>query len=390
MKKLKNRMESITLSEEKKQTMIEHIRQAGPVPDKPVNRRLIGILSSAAVLVFLALAAVTAVTLPHRSASLLAPSGNASAPDKTSHAVQNAASAKPSAVREPSVNETSRYPSNPESVSVASVPAEVSGSSDVKEQSSVTSAPNYTESSTVTPEPSHAESSTVTTEPSQTDPSTVTTEPSQTESSTVTTEPSQTESSTVPAEPSENGDVSEPVTVHYVLPQQAVRLVMPEESPLHEFAGDMHRPEGYPEGIGSALALKLYYTADTTRKYAVVVRDWHRNTNAADSFDTLLNEANKRTDEPMQSADFYSLDIRLADDSLYPVSPIWSGYFAELSEGQLLALAESGAFLFYVGSGEGDYRAMNWDTPAGIQTFCELVGDEYIFRDGTIIYYPNI
>ena len=65
-------------------------------------------------------------------------------------------------------------------------------------------------------------------------------------------------------------------------------------------------------------------------------------------------------------------------------------YFAKINAEQIIALADKGIGLRYVGSGVGSVRDMNWDTPEGINVFCELNGDMMIFEGDDIVCYPDL
>ena len=67
-------------------------------------------------------------------------------------------------------------------------------------------------------------------------------------------------------------------------------------------------------------------------------------------------------------------------------------YYFTLSASQIIALADSGARCYYVGSGQGDYRDQNWDTKEGINTYCEMHGDMYVFNNdkNKISHFPDL
>ena len=67
MKNLKDSIEKLSLPQETKDRMFDAVLKAGKTPDKKPNMRIIGILSSAAVLVFIALAAVAVSVISNRS-----------------------------------------------------------------------------------------------------------------------------------------------------------------------------------------------------------------------------------------------------------------------------------------------------------------------------------
>ncbi len=61
-----------------------------------------------------------------------------------------------------------------------------------------------------------------------------------------------------------------------------------------------------------------------------------------------------------------------------------------MTSDQILALAESDINCFYVGSGIGDYKDMNWDTENGINTYCEIFGDMFTFDSTGFECEPDI
>lgn len=72
-------------------------------------------------------------------------------------------------------------------------------------------------------------------------------------------------------------------------------------------------------------------------------------------------------------------------------------YCFNLTKEQILAIADVlidnkeiyRAQLKYVGSGKGSYKDQNFDTPEGLDTYCELHGDYYIMKDSEIVCtYP--
>ncbi len=87
MKSLKDRIEELSLPQETKDKIFDAVLQAGRVSQKRTNMRLVGILSSAAVLVFIALAAVAVSVISNRSDDMIAePNENVSSADQRSAA----------------------------------------------------------------------------------------------------------------------------------------------------------------------------------------------------------------------------------------------------------------------------------------------------------------
>lgn len=141
-----------------------------------------------------------------------------------------------------------------------------------------------------------------------------------------------------------------------------------------EFAADMYRPEGVDPNIGSALALKMSITEDAEHKFPVILCPAAE----ADIRD-VINDA-------IGSAEL--LLVHIAGEDLAE-----GKYYSQLTAEQITALAAGGVKCFYVGSGIGDYKNINWTTAEGIDTYCELHGDMYIsyFGGGNgVEYAPDI
>ena len=162
------------------------------------------------------------------------------------------------------------------------------------------------------------------------------------------------------------------------VPQKTINVVDLSQSNPGEFAGDMYRPKGFDDNIGSALALKISITDDINYKYSVLVR-----TPLESTLEQVLNNANKSLNVTINATDAISVNISGAFDA-------YNGYYYFLTAEQIFALAENGARCFYVGSGQGDYEDINWDTKDGISTFCELNGDMYILAGESIEAHPDI
>ncbi len=137
-----------------------------------------------------------------------------------------------------------------------------------------------------------------------------------------------------------------------------------------EFAGDMYRPEGYDEKIGSALALMMWLNEDEEIKFNVLVH----------TYDTI---------------DLKSFLLQI-DDSLEVITVEIEGRFAGqayyicLTDAQIKELTQSGLNCYYIGSGLGDIRDMNWETEEGIRAYCEIWGDMYTFNNRDISCNPDI
>ncbi len=145
-----------------------------------------------------------------------------------------------------------------------------------------------------------------------------------------------------------------------------------------EFAGDMHRPEGFHKNIGSALALKMSITDDASFQYSVLIRIPEGTT-----LEQTLSRANENLNMTINPDDAVAVNISDDFDTA-------GRYYYRLTAGQIVALAESGAWCLYIGSGQGNYKDINWDTRDGIDAFCELEGDMYVWAGGGIEAHPDI
>lgn len=145
-----------------------------------------------------------------------------------------------------------------------------------------------------------------------------------------------------------------------------------------ELAADMYRPEGFNDNIGSVLALKMSIVEDADYEFPVIICLPDDIT-----LEQVLNDANNRVNVAIDIAEssFVSVPGEISTTDKY--------YYLLTSE-QIVALADSGTKCYYVGSGKGDYKNMNWDTVEGINTYCELHGDMYIAGDNKVEYAPDI
>ena len=338
MKDIKNGMKAVRLSDEKKQDIIDSVINSGNSPAKRTDLRTVGIISSAAALVLIALAAVVFSALPGRDDGIVLVSENSS-----EHSVQKGQTSASSLQggTEPAV-----------SVQVSSLEPSSTPSEIITEPIPAVSEPSQSEESSAgqstQPEPSVTEPS------SQPEPSI--TEPS------AQPEPSVTEPSSQP----------EPQISEGKAPMKTVSLIVPDETELREYAGDMHRPAGYNMNIGSGLALKMEITKGSGMRYAVIIRRMN--------IDDLLKALGTYADDTGLSA----VTVNGAP------SPRQNVFFARLTAEQIISLAENGARLSYVGSGRGDIGKADFDTPEGIENYVDLLGDEYAFDGDEIRAYPDI
>ena len=121
--------------------------------------------------------------------------------------------------------------------------------------------------------------------------------------------------------------------------------------------------------------MKLSLADNTDSRYDVIII-------VHGSVNNYLDAANKQTKEIISGSDLIEVTINGVVNSNY--------YYAALNADQINSLAVNGARVKYVGSGEGDVKRINWNTPEGINEFCELMGDMYVFRGEEIIYCPDI
>lgn len=373
MKSIKDRMEKLKLSQETKDKMFEAVLNADRVSEKKPNRRLIGILSSAAVLMFVALAAITVSVIANRSEDMIATPEEK--PDSSAEQTASVTAEKESSV-------TGDKKDNQKDTSTSEPSKDEKGTNRDNSKPSKVSAPERKE-------PSEMSSDIVISSPSSDTPTEQSSVASETsvpaessyhpiEQSSAPSETSNTETSALPIEQSSKpNETSVPIDAPaYELPNRKINVIIPDNIEVGEYAGDMYRPEGYNENIGSGLALKLESTTDQQSYYSVIVFDRGRN------FNQMLQNANLRTSEPLDTSKFTRLTLNgtLTDNR----------YYALLTENQIFALAETGARLSYVGSGQGKVSDMNWTTAQGINTFCELNGDMYVFEGDQIRYYPDL
>lgn len=156
-------------------------------------------------------------------------------------------------------------------------------------------------------------------------------------------------------------------------PTKVFRVIALSQDSSGEFAADMYRPAGFHNNIGSALALKMSIEEDMHHKFSVLVGIPEQS-----SLEKLLDSMNGK----IHIAD--ALPVSISGNTIAT-----DKYYFLLTAEQIIALAESGAKCYYVGSGEGDYQAMNWDTAEGINAYCELHGDMYIVDANNVRYCPD-
>ena len=161
-------------------------------------------------------------------------------------------------------------------------------------------------------------------------------------------------------------------------PMEVFNVISLSQGDLTEFAGDMYRPEGFSVNIGSVLAIKMSIIDDDYYKFPVIVC-----IPDDENLKQLVKNANSNTDTPISIAEALAVDISGEINTT-------NKYYYLLTANQIIALANSNAKCYYVGSGEGNYEDMNWETEAGINAYCELLGDMYVVNHNNIKSMPDI
>ncbi len=170
-------------------------------------------------------------------------------------------------------------------------------------------------------------------------------------------------------------DVQEPQDDPQVPDQQEpvpdVLTVYGNSSVSGEFAGDMHRPEGYHKNIGSVLAIMMSMNNDKSAKFNVLVHTY----DAIDLKEYLLMF--------VEEVEILTVEI----DGNFA----GQAFCVRLTDAQIKTLTDVGLKCYYIGSGLGDYKDINWETEEGIKTYCEIWGDMYTFNfRGNLEYNPDV
>lgn len=139
-----------------------------------------------------------------------------------------------------------------------------------------------------------------------------------------------------------------------------------------------HRPYGYKYTYVSTLALKMELNKDNPDMlYHIVVFNWKQ-----DEINTrdIVDQINAEKGMNLNMDDWF----QFCDDEGF-----WHDikYYYIFTVEEVNALAEAGLTCYYVGSGEGSEEEANWDTPEGLDIYCELYGDDYVqYREGMTVY----
>lgn len=121
---------------------------------------------------------------------------------------------------------------------------------------------------------------------------------------------------------------------------------------------------------------------DEDKEYHVLLRYWGMNdiTNRTDGLMTqdIVDSINEQ----------YNRDFQL--DNWVQIKDVQSYYYYYVfTADEILDLADFGIECRYVGSGEGNIEEVDYKTPEGIATYCELHGDGGViqYKKGQKIYY---
>ncbi|MBE6692922.1 MAG: hypothetical protein E7586_06350 [Ruminococcaceae bacterium] len=137
-----------------------------------------------------------------------------------------------------------------------------------------------------------------------------------------------------------------------------------------EFAGDMYRPEGYNKKIGSVLAIMMSMNKNEETKFNVLVHTY-------DSIDLK---------------DHLAMFVDEIEIITVEINGNFAGqaFYVQITDAQIQAISDSGIKCYYIGSGLGDIRDINWATEEGIRTYCEIWGDMYTFNNRDVLSSSDI
>ena len=152
------------------------------------------------------------------------------------------------------------------------------------------------------------------------------------------------------------------------IPLQPLKVYHTENT--GEFAGDMYRPDGYDKKIGSVLAIMLSMNKDEETRFDVLVHTY----------------------DFIDLKEFLSQKFDFVEVITVEIDGGFAGeaYYVRLTDSQIKELTGYGLKCYYIGSGLGNYKDMNWETEEGIRTYCEIWGDMYTFNKRGITYTPDI
>lgn len=153
----------------------------------------------------------------------------------------------------------------------------------------------------------------------------------------------------------------------------------------YESFGVDRRKEGMEkyDGVLRSLAyVMLSNIDDEDKEYHVLLRYWGMNdiTNRTDGLMTqdIIDEINEK----------YNRDFQL-DEWVQIQDVLTYYYYYVFTADEILDLADFGVDCKYIGSGEGDIEDVDYKTPEGKATFCELYGDGGLiqYKKGQKLYY---
>ncbi|MBR0132001.1 MAG: hypothetical protein IJM14_02830 [Lachnospiraceae bacterium] len=186
-----------------------------------------------------------------------------------------------------------------------------------------------------------------------------------------------------------------------IMPFEGIYMYVPDEVPAGEFAGDMYRPDGYSEKIGSALALKLENSEE--ENYNVLIRCNYNNSFDYEQFDRCVTEINDRKTDHSKNINvievkpvsrYYSFGNTEPEEKNDYFKNVFLLMAAKLTKEEILELADKvkGITLLYIGSGVRNNELLKeWEkSREGINAFCEAKGDMYVFEGNNIVHYPDI
>lgn len=159
------------------------------------------------------------------------------------------------------------------------------------------------------------------------------------------------------------------------------RLLMDSRS-TNYFTADEHRPEGYNDNIGHALALMMdIYKNDANKQFLVIVGG-------------LLNDKGDQNDM-MNIAGVSSENIKSAFLRDLSDGKDRTAYYAYMTATQINALAQNDIKCLFVGDAErvsdlyytypeGFYLTEWWNSSEQIEDFCDYYGDMFALYDGQL------
>ena len=140
----------------------------------------------------------------------------------------------------------------------------------------------------------------------------------------------------------------------------------PSEDPVD---AAFYRPAGYSPNIGTALALKMAYSEKSEEPLSVLLSA----ENPKESVTEIIDETNKYLSDKIDLS-----KVKLARVDSADGSETEDTYISNLTRSQIFALAANGVSLLYIGSGTASSEKVGFDTPEGINNYCELNGDNLL------------